>query len=137
LKFTAPSESVSISLEPGSWQFAIAAYRGSPGQLTEVGCRSFDGNPLTIRATAGETVYLDLFAYDWAGSFTTNVSIDRAAAPQPAFGFWPPDPAAVDEIGFFDLSADPGGNAVATVLGVRRRHDVDGPDPEAPLHRGR
>ena len=112
--FTAPSESVSISLDQGSYPFAVAASTGSPGSLNEIGCRSFDGQPLTVHATPGATVYVDLFAYDWAGSFATTISVDLAGQPQAGFGYSPSDPSVQDSIGFFDLSSDPAGSGIAS-----------------------
>jgi hypothetical protein len=113
-RFTAPADSVSISLEPGSYGFGVSAYSGTPGALAEIGCRNFDGFPVTVRSTAGSPVYVAVWAYDYVGNFSTTVHLDPAPDAVADFGMWPPDPTSSEDVAFFDQSTDPGGSAVAT-----------------------
>lgn len=112
-RMTAPPESFSISLSDGSHHVGLAAYTGTPGNLDEIGCRPYDGYPLTVRGNAGEALYIEVFAYDFAFTFTPTISLAYPGEPQAGFYMWPQDPAAGEEIFFWDNSSDPGASSVA------------------------
>lgn len=105
--------SVSLGLDPGSQGWSIAAYTGSSvAGLTEIGCRQFDGPPLTIRPSAGQPVRVQVWSYDFCCSATSTLRVTQPGDPVPAFGMSIADPSTLDEVTFFDQSTDPGGNPV-------------------------
>jgi hypothetical protein len=99
-----PSESGSL-MATGDYYNTIAAYSGSPGNLSQVGCWNF-GHPLTFHADAGTTYYFQL-----AGIYgTTSVRLGLQVTPPPvaSIGMFISDPSSFDTIGFYDQSSDPG-----------------------------
>ena len=111
--FIGTGGSVSFGLDAGSSSWAIAAYTGdSIDGLTELGCRLFDGPPLTIRPAAGDHVRLQVWSYDFCCSSTTTLHVTLPGDPVPAFGMSIGDPSSLDDITFFDQTTDPGGNPI-------------------------
>jgi hypothetical protein len=111
--FIGTGQSVSFGLDSGSYSWAIAAYSGSSVDgLTELGCRQFDGPPLTIRPAAGEHVRLQVWSYDYCCTSTTALHVTLPGDPVPAFGMSFGDPSTLDDVTFFDQTTDPGGNPI-------------------------
>ena len=109
--YTGTGESVGFALSPGSTYFAIAAYTGSDvASLSALGCRLFDGPPLTIRPLAGQHVRLQVWSYDYCCGKTTTLSVVTPGAPVPAFATSIGDPSTFDDVTFVDQTQDPGGN---------------------------
>ena len=112
---TGDGSSISLSLAPGSYGFAIAAYSGSTlSSLTELACRHSDGAPLTIRPADGQVVHVQLWSWDDCCTRTTTLHLDAAPAPTAQFGQSIGDPSIFDDITFYDASSDPGGNAITS-----------------------
>lgn len=113
--YVGTGDSVSFGLIPGSTYFAIAAYAGSDlASLTSLGCRLFDGPPLTIKPDAGQTVHLQLWSYDYCCGKTTSLSVSSPGAPVPAFATSISDPSTLDNVMFVDQTQDPGGNPITS-----------------------
>lgn len=102
-RFT-PSQSGSL-MAVGDYYNTIAAYSGSPGNLTQVGCWNF-GHPLTFHADAGTTYYFQLAGI--YGTMSVGLQLQVAPPPTASFGYSPFDPSSFDTIGFYDQSNDPG-----------------------------
>jgi chitodextrinase len=103
-----PSESGSVSARIDNPSTAAGAFTGdSLASLTEVGCSHF-GDPLTFRAEAATTYYLQVSTLFGFLGQTLHLSLDVAPSPVAAFSFFPSDPSIVDTIGFSDNSFDPG-----------------------------
>jgi PKD domain len=89
----------------GDYYNTIAAYSGSPGNLTQIGCWNF-GHPVTFRANAGTTYYFQLAGI--YGNMSVGLRLQEAPPPNAAFGYAPSDPSSFDTIVFYDQSSDPG-----------------------------
>jgi hypothetical protein len=81
--------------------------------LTQVACGTAS-TPLTFRAVAGQTYYLQLGDATGTGPGPVQLSVDVAPAIQAAFGFSPSDPSVFDSVSFFDLSSDPAGASIVS-----------------------
>lgn len=113
--YTGTGNSVSFGLASGSSLMAIAAYSGSDlSSLTSLGCRLFDGPPLTIKPAAGQVVHLQVWSYDYCCGKSTTLSVATPASPSPQFLTEPGDPSSLDDITFIDQTQDPGGNPIAS-----------------------
>jgi PKD repeat protein len=111
--FVGTGKSVSFGLDQGSQSWAIAAYTGSSVDgLTQLGCRLFDGAPLTIKPAVGERVHLQVWSFDFCCSTTTTLRVTKPGKPSPAFSTSIADPSVFDDITFFDQTTDPGGNPI-------------------------
>jgi PKD repeat protein len=77
--------------------------------LSFLGCSSF-GNPITFRAQAGATYYLQAEALCCGISGNLRVNVQQIPPPVPVanFGFYPGDPSIFDTLQFYDQSYDPG-----------------------------
>lgn len=86
----------------------LSAYTGSAlATLTSVGC-AFSNQPLTFKATAGQTYYFQVSgAFGFSGPMTFNLIV--TPPPQVFFGYSPSDPSIFDNVQFFDETFDPGG----------------------------
>jgi hypothetical protein len=113
---TGDGSPISLSLDPGSYGFAVAAYTGSSlGSLSELACRAFDGAPLTTRFPAGTVVHIQLWVSDvFFNTQATALRVETAPAPTAAFGWYVGDPSIFDDVFFVDQSTDPGGNPVTS-----------------------
>jgi PKD domain len=99
-----PSESGSL-MATGDYYNTIAAYSGSPGNLTEVGCWNF-GHPITFHADAGTTYYFQLAGI--YGIMSVRLGLQVTPPPVASIGMFISDPSSFDTIGFYDQSSDPG-----------------------------
>jgi PKD repeat protein len=81
--------------------------------LTEVACRAFAG-PMTFRAVAGQTYYLQLGDGYGSGPSPVRLSLDVAPAVEAHLGYYPFDASTFDQVGFYDRSFDPGEAPIVT-----------------------
>ena len=112
--FTAPAAGSYTASSPWNGFYAqVAAYRGgSLAALSPLGCRAF-GQPLTFRAEAGQTTYLQLGGI-FGGSGTVLLNVDLAAQPLANFGYSPGDPSSFENVQFYDQSYDPADVGIAS-----------------------
>jgi hypothetical protein len=107
-----PASSGSFSATIYGYAFTpvFAAYTGSSmGNLTQVGCQTYTGNPLTFRANAGTTYYFQVGnLYYWEQGGSMQFHLDATPPPQASFYTNPWDPSKYDTIQFQDSSYDPG-----------------------------
>ncbi|MET8834668.1 PKD domain-containing protein [Micromonospora sp. NPDC004540] len=91
----------------------LAVYTGSsPGDLTQVACRSlFQNTQLTFRAEAG-TTYLFQLGADSAEQ--TTFQLDVAQNPTAVFYSHPEDPSSFDTMIFSPYVTEPGGVGIAS-----------------------
>jgi hypothetical protein len=111
--FTA-TETVSVTVRTSIGYYpVVAVFTGSSlANLTQVGCRYYY-SPLTFRATAGQTYYLQLGnAYNYSGA--VGLSLEVAPPVQAAFSYWPNDPSSFESTHFYDSSYDPGGSSIVS-----------------------
>jgi len=101
----------SVSLSAYTWDawfsYAVAAYSGdSLAALTYIGSRCWWG-PLTFRAEAGTTYYLQVRGV-WNEGGPLRFHLETTPPPQADFGFYPGDPSVFEDVRFYDNSWDPG-----------------------------
>jgi hypothetical protein len=112
-RITAPADSFTLSLGQDGQSLGMSAYTGTPGSLTELGCRVWTTAPLTVRGTQGSTVYVSVWAMAFqGGSGPVTLTVDHAPAAQAGISSYPFDPAMGEDIAFYDNTSDPGGNTV-------------------------
>jgi PKD repeat protein len=79
------------------------------GNLTQVGCQTSTGNPLTFHANAGTTYYFQVGnLYPWEQGGSMQFHLDVTPPPQVSFYTNPWDPSKYDTVQFQDNSYDPG-----------------------------
>ena len=112
--FTAPqTQTLSMSVINNNFSAFLAVYSGSTlGNLTEIGCRSFDR--LSFGAVAGQTYYIQVGG-SFGGYGTGALLVEPAPPPQSNFYYYPNDPNRFDAILFQDISGDPANIGIQTI----------------------
>jgi PKD repeat protein len=111
-----PTVTGSVTAQVNRYDTGVAAFTGSAvNQLTQVGCRDYYYYPLTFRAEAGRTYYLQVgMSYFSGAGVSTTLSLDVAPDPVANFYQYPNNPNTYDTIRFSDNSQDPGGSSITT-----------------------
>jgi PKD domain len=110
-----PTETGSVTARMSLNYYSIlTVFTGtSLANLTQVGCQSYYYNPLTFRATAGQTYYLQVGNMYYDAS-QVRLSLDVAPPVQARFSFYPYDPSTFESTTFYDSSYDPGGAQIVS-----------------------
>jgi PKD repeat protein len=103
-----PSTTQSVTATLNQYGTGIAAYSGSSlTGLSQKGCAVTQ--PLTFRAQAGTTYYVQVGAWCCNGFGPVTFTLDVAPNPVAQFSWSPSDPSIFDTIQFSDNSYDPAG----------------------------
>jgi hypothetical protein len=109
-----PTETGSVTARTSvGYNSILTVYTGSSlTELSQVACRSYS-SPLTFRANAGQTYYLQV-GQTYPADGLVQLNLDVAPAVTPSFYYWPSDPSTFDSVQFNDYTSDPGGNPIVT-----------------------
>ncbi len=109
------SGSVSAYVPTAAFTPVVAAYTGnSLNNLTEIGCRNFHHNRLTLSLTAGTTYFYQVDSLFSERGGRMEFRLEVTPPPTAAFSYSPFDPSVFDNIQFFNQSHDPGGAGFQT-----------------------
>lgn len=104
-----PATTQSVTATINEFGAEVAAYTGSSlSSLSQVGCTPYYFQPLTFRAQAGTTYWLQLGAW-CCGVGQVSLSLNVAPNPFAQLSYSPSDPSVFDTIQFYDNSNDPAG----------------------------
>jgi PKD repeat protein len=112
-----PTATEFVSAAVDQFGAGVAAYTGtSLATLTPVGCSQFPfpSQPLTFRAEANTTYYVQVGAWCCDGFGPVTFHLEMVPNPVAQFSFSPGDPATFDTIQFQDNSFDPAGVGIAS-----------------------
>lgn len=112
--FTA-TETISVTARLSGYAYysVVAVFTGSSlSGLTQVACQGY-WDPMTFRATAGQTYYLQL-GNRYSGYDSVQLNLDVAPPIRPEFYTSPYDPSSYDVISFYDYTYDQGGSEIVS-----------------------